>query len=265
MKTMNDKDLDRIRKSLEEAVKNKNRDNIIIALADLQIFIDDPHYGYREDAFEIQESLTHDLLEIGICKDIENVDEIFKEVDALKKEIKEEPKPPKVKLTEEEKIEKKIEKLVKDGLPPEKAEEFVVEKEIERKGYKICPVCTRVIGPKEDAIRVGNKWYHPSCYYEEQQDIASEAEEKPFIVKGEVQYCPYCSKDICDACPKNSICPPSEIYKPPEVNLECVWFCSKCFTKWLDEAKKYGKDISGNIWELYLDWMPKKSFEIIER
>lgn len=258
---MNKKELDKIRKSLEAYVTEKNRENIIMGLAELQVMIDDPRYGFRDDAYEIQEALTHDLLELEICKDMEDVDELFKEVDNLKKEIK----PSKVKLTEEEKIEKKIEKLVKEGLPPEEAEKFIVEKELERKGYEICPVCTRVIGPKEDAIRVGNKWYHPSCYYGEQQAIASESEENPFVVKGEVQYCPYCSKDICDTCPKNSICPPSDIYVPAEFNPECIWFHNTCYSKWLKEAKASSKYNVGNKWEIYLDWMPKKSFELLER
>ena len=258
----NKKQLVALSRSLEQYIKENDREGIILKLAELQVLIDEPGYEHRELAFEIQESVTHDIIEASICKDIKEVDELFKEVDVAKKKIE---KIPKLKLTEEEKIEKKINKLIKEGMPPEKAEEFVVEKELERKGYKICPVCTRVIGPKEDAIRVGNKWYHTSCYYEEQQAIASEAEEKPFIVKGEVQYCPYCSKDICATCPKNSICPPSEVYVPPENNPECIWFCNICYSKWIEEAKAAGRNITGNKWELYLDWMAKKSFEVLER
>ena len=221
---MNDKELDRIRKSLEVALKDKSRENIIAGLAELQVLIDEPKYGYRDEAFDIQESVTHDLIELGICEGIENVDGLFKEVDVLKKKISKEPK---VKLTEEEKIEKKIEKIIKEGLSREEAEKFVAAKELERKGYKICTACGRPIGPREDAIRVGNKWYHRGCLEKAEDAAFEEIEDVPFTIFGKVQYCDYCTEPILLSQGRTPICPPGTRY--PEQTPECKWFHGECF------------------------------------
>lgn len=232
---MNDKELNTIRKSLETAVKEKNRDNIIAGLAKLQIFIDESRYGFRDPAYEVQEAIVHELIKLEIPEgtDISKVDEetirelmddIFKEVDELKKKIKTPSKP---KLTEEERVKRKIEKLVKEGLSPEEAEKFVATKELEKKGYKMCAACGRAIGPREDAIRAGNKWYHRVCFEKAKAVAFEEIEDVPFTIFGKVQYCDYCTEPILLSQGRTPICPRGTRY--PLETPECRWFHGDCF------------------------------------
>lgn len=240
MKTMNARELDRIRKSLEEALKEKNREKIIIGLAELQVLIDEPHYGYRDEAFDIQESVTHDLIELGICEGIENVDELFREVDVAKKQIEKE-KPLKVKLTEEEKRVEKIEKLVKEGLTPEEAETFVEKKLLKREGFEVCTICGKVVDVRHGAGRwagvvVSGKWYHRGCLEEAEAITFEELEEIPFTVFGKVQYCEYCTEPILMSQGRVPQCPPGTRY--PEQTPECKWFHGNCFRLMKEEEKE---------------------------
>lgn len=118
MKTMNARELDTIRKSLEAAVKEKNYEKIILGLAELHLLIDEPRYAYREKAFDIEETVLEDLVNIE-CEKLEFVDKtitenirnaIFLEVGEAKKRIK-------LKPNALEEIKKRFEKLISKKPP----------------------------------------------------------------------------------------------------------------------------------------------------
>lgn len=107
------KELDGIKKTLEKGVREKNRENIILGLAELQLLIDEPRYVHREKAFEIEETVMEDLTNIESEK-LEFVDKtvignirsaIFLEVEEAKKKKKAYHDAP-------EEIKKHFEKLI---------------------------------------------------------------------------------------------------------------------------------------------------------
>ena len=198
---MNKKELNIIRKSLEEALKEKSREKIVMGLAELQVLIDEPQYGYREEAFEIQETVTHDLLELNICKDMKDVDVLFKEVDAIKKHIEKEPKIPKIKLTKRERIERDVEKLEKKGLPKLEAIEEVERRELAKSGLVRCPLCGDYIDIEHGfgtmaPVRELGIWYHLGCLEESKKLEQEIAMGEPMMREGIEVYCSLCHEPI---------------------------------------------------------------------
>lgn len=198
---MNKKELEVIRKSLEDAVKEKNREKIIVGLAELQLLIDEPRYDFRDDAFDIQETVTEDLFELEICKDMKDVDLLFKEVDDIKKQIEKEPKIPKVKLTKRERIERDVEKLEKKGLPKLEAIEEVERRELAKSGLVRCPLCGDYIDIEHGygtmaPVRELGIWYHLQCLEESKKLEQEIAMETPMMREGIEVYCSLCHEPI---------------------------------------------------------------------
>ena len=212
----NKKELDIIRKSLESAIKEKSRDKIIIGLAELEELIDTPRYGYRDAAFDIQESVTHDLIELGICKDVEDVDILFKEVDVLKKKFEKLPKP-----TKEERAYKKLltkaEELEEKGLDPERAREVAAERLMEKQGLKKCIVCHEWIDVKHGMGRMAlvmdaGKPYHKYCLEEKVAEMEEVLAGIPMLREGQEIDCAYCHEPIMARDPFKWECPEGESF-----------------------------------------------------
>ena len=213
---MNKTELNKIRKSLESAVKDKNRENIILGLANLQLLIDEPRYGYRDEAFEIQETATHDLLETNICKYMEDIDKLFKEVDAVKKHIEEEPKP-----TKEEKTYRKLlsnaQKLEEKGLDPERAREVASERLMEKQGFKKCVRCHEWIDVNHGIGRMAlvmdaGKSYHKHCLEEKVMEAEEILAGIPMMREGQEIDCAYCKEPIMGRDPFKWECPEGESF-----------------------------------------------------
>ena len=73
-------ELDVVRKSLELAIKAKDRESFANALVELTLLIDTPRYARREEAFAIEESMMHEASEVGIAKTGEEIRELWDEV-----------------------------------------------------------------------------------------------------------------------------------------------------------------------------------------
>ncbi len=222
----NAKELDKIRKSLEVSVKEKSRENIIMGLAELQVLIDEPRYGFRDAAFEIQESVTHDLLELNICKDIEDVDKLFKEVDIIKKQIEKEPKFPKEKLTKRERIDRDVKKLEKAGLAEAEAVAEVERRELAKSGLVRCPLCGDYInlkhgfGAMAPVIELGIT-YHLGCLEKARKLEHEIAMGEPMMREGMEVYCSLCHEPIMVGQAYFFECPPDEDW---EVSAECKYY-----------------------------------------
>ena len=212
----NAKELNIIRKSLEAAVKEKSREKIIVGLAELEELIDTPRYGYRDEAFEIQESVTHDLLELKICKDIKDVDALFKEVDALKRKFEKIPKP-----TKEERDYKKLltnaEELEEKGLDPERAREVAAERLMEKQGFKKCVRCQEWIDVRHGMGRMAlvmdaGMSYHKHCIEEKVAEMEEVLAGIPMLREGQEIDCAYCGEPIMARDPFKWECPEGESF-----------------------------------------------------
>lgn len=213
---MNAKELDKIRKSLEAAVKDKNRENIIIGLAELEELIEMPRYGFRDEAFEVQETVSHDLFKLGICKDIEELNELFKEVESLKKKKEKLPKP-----TKEERAYKKLltaaESLEEKGLDPERAREVAAERLMEKQGFKKCVRCHEWIDTKHGMGRMalvmqGGVPYHRHCLEEKETEAEEILAGIPMLREGQEIVCTYCNEPIMARDPFKWVCPEGESF-----------------------------------------------------
>ena len=243
----NKRELVALSKSLEQYVKEKDRGSIILKLAELQVLIDEPGYEHREIAFEIQEGITHDIIEAGICKDMEDVDELFKEVDVVKKQIEEEPKIPKIKLTKRERIERDVEKLEKKGLPKLEAIEEVERRELAKSGLVICPLCGDYIDVEHGfgtmaPVRELGIWYHLHCLEESKKLEQEIAMGMPMLREGIEVYCSLCHEPIMVGQDWFFECPtPDDDY---ETSAMCRYFHNypkpplDCWRKYYDAKMK---------------------------
>ena len=80
-----------------------------------------------------------------------------------------------------------------------------------------------------------------------------------YLLSLEVYTCAYCGRAIGRLEGKNYICPPQE-ENPDFNNPKCVWFHGECFRKWIAEAREAGKDVRGNVWDYYMEWMQFHQF-----
>lgn len=213
---MNAKELNRIRKSLDAALKEKSRDKIIMGLAELQFLIDEPRYGFRDDAFDIQEIVAHELLELGICKTVEEDDALFKEVDELKKKLYKLPKPTKEER-EYKKLLTKAEELEEKGLDPERAREVAAERLMEKQGFKKCVRCQEWIDVKHGMGRMAlvmdaGMPYHKHCIEEKVSEMEEVLAGIPMIREGQEIDCAYCGEPIMARDPFKWECPEGESF-----------------------------------------------------
>ena len=220
------KELDVIRKSFEAAVKEKSREKIIIGLAELLILMDEPRYGFRDEAFEIEETVTEDLFELKICKDIKEVDELFKEVDVAKKKIEKEIKIPKPKLTKRERIERDVGKLERKGLPKLEAIEEVERRELAKEGLVRCPLCGDYIDVEHGygimaPVRELGIWYHLHCLEESKKLEQEIAMDMPMMREGMEVYCSLCHEPIFVGSDWFFDCPEGEDY---DKSAMCKYF-----------------------------------------
>jgi hypothetical protein len=88
------KDLDKVRKSLEQSIKKKDKEAFINALAELTILIETPRYARREEAFKIEESAMRDASEAKFVQSADDMKELLAEVHniATQQKITEETK-----------------------------------------------------------------------------------------------------------------------------------------------------------------------------
>ena len=240
----NKKQLVALSKSLEQYIKENDREGIILKLAELQVLIDEPGYEHRELAFEIQESVTHDIIEASICKDIKEVDELFKEVDVAKKKIEKDIKIPKPKLTKRERIERDVEKLEKKGLPKLEAIEEVERRELAKAGLVRCPLCGDYIDVEHGygimaPVRELGIWYHLGCLEESKKLEQEIAMGMPMMREGIEVYCSLCHEPITQGqdwyfdCPpdedfsKSALCKYFHNFKEPPLNCWRIYYDAK--------------------------------------
>lgn len=244
---MSKTELNIIRKSIEKAVAEKSRENIIMGLAELEELIDTPRYGFRDEAFDIQEAVTHDLLELGICKNVEDVDALFKEVDAIKRQIEAEPKP-----TKEEKDYKKLltkaEELEEKGLDPERAHEVAAERLMEQRGFKKCVRCHEWIDVKHGIGRMAlvmdaGLSYHKHCIEEKMSDMEEVLAGIPMMREGQEIDCTYCSEPIMARDPFKWECPEGESFMSSSL---CNYYHAFAEPHPLSCWWKYRKELKGD-------------------
>ena len=240
----NKKQLIALSKSLEQYVKENDREGIILKLAELQVLIDEPGYEYRELAFEIQEGITHDIIEASICKDIKEVDKLFKEVDIAKKELEKTMKIPKPKLTKKERIEREVEKLEKKGLPKLEAIEEIERRELAKSGLVRCPLCGDYIDIEHGfgtmaPVRELGIWYHLGCLEKSKKLEQEIAMGMPMMREGMEVYCSLCHEPITLGqdwffdCPagedydKSAMCKYFHNYVEPPLNCWRIYYDAK--------------------------------------
>lgn len=212
----NKKQLNALSKSLEQHIKENDREGIILKLAELQVLIDEPGYEHRELAFEIQEGITHDIIEASICKDIKEVDELFKEVDVAKIQIGKIPKPTKEER-EYKKLLTKAEELEEKGLDPERAREVAAERLMEKQGFKKCVRCHEWIDVKHGMGRMALVMdaglpYHKHCIEEKVSEMEEVLAGIPMMREGQEIDCSYCHEPIMARDPFKWECPECESF-----------------------------------------------------
>ncbi len=104
-------------------------------------------------------------------------------------------------MTKEEKIQKEIEKLVKQGLPETEAVKEVERRELKRKGLARCHFCGDIIDLEHSvginaAVRELGIWYHLGCLNDRKAWEEKIAARTPMTREGIEIKCAYCGEPI---------------------------------------------------------------------